>query len=483
MSNKRKKFIVLSLYLVSFFSVNIFNDTYAQAPKGTLQNLNISAPSLANNILGTSVTQPIAVYLPPSYNTSNKKFPVVYFLPGFGDQVSDWTSGTYQGFRVNTSMDQLISNKSVNEMIVVIVNGYNFLGGSFYVNSSVTGNWEEFVVNDIVGYIDGNYRTLQSRNSRAICGHSMGGFGALNLAMRHPDIFGAVYVLSPGLFAENGLQRCQLFKSESFIKQFITKETELNALSAENAFASFKSYIQNRYALGDWDTPFAYAYAAAFSPNPNKKAPFIDYPYSLSGTSVVVNSTLLKNFENGFGGLNEKVKTLKENLLSLKQITVDVGNYDEYQWIIEGSIYFSQLLTGEGIPHKLVTFSGGHQNKVRERIEQHLLPTLSKVLVYDSTATSVGSEGCRMPTNFKLQNYPNPFNPITKIQFDIPIAGFVSLKVYDLLGQEVAALLNEERVAGRYELNFDASKLYSGTYFIHLDVEEFKKTIKVLLMK
>jgi len=172
-----------------------------QTSTGTLVNPNIPAPSLAGNLLGTSTKQAIAVYLPPSYNTSSKKYPVIYFLGGFGDRVSDWTNGTYQGFKIHTSMDQLINLKSVNEMIVVIVSGYNFLGGSFYVNSSVSGNWEDFVINDVVGYIDTNYRTLQDKKFRAISGHSMGGFGALNLAMRHPDFFGAVYALSPGLFA------------------------------------------------------------------------------------------------------------------------------------------------------------------------------------------------------------------------------------------------------------------------------------------
>lgn len=70
----------------------------------------------------------------------------------------------------------------------------------------VTGNWEDFVINDVVNYVDQNFRTIQKVQARGIAGHSMGGFGALNIAMRHPDIFSCVYGMSPGLFDNNGLR-------------------------------------------------------------------------------------------------------------------------------------------------------------------------------------------------------------------------------------------------------------------------------------
>ena len=88
------------------------------------------------------------------------------------------------------------------------------------------------------------------------------------------------------------------------------------------------------------------------------------------------------------------------------------------------------------------------------------------------------------PISFTLsQNYPNPFNPTTTIQFDIPKASFVTLKVYNLLGQEVAALVNEKREAGRYEVEFDGSKLTSGVYFYRLQAGEYAETRKLLFMK
>ena len=89
-----------------------------------------------------------------------------------------------------------------------------------------------------------------------------------------------------------------------------------------------------------------------------------------------------------------------------------------------------------------------------------------------------------LPTDFVLQqNYPNPFNPTTIISFSIPSSTFTSLKVYDVLGNEVATLVNEEKPAGSYEINFNASSLSSGTYFYKLQAGSFMETKKMILLK
>ncbi|MFH0735697.1 MAG: T9SS type A sorting domain-containing protein [bacterium] len=82
-----------------------------------------------------------------------------------------------------------------------------------------------------------------------------------------------------------------------------------------------------------------------------------------------------------------------------------------------------------------------------------------------------------------IQNYPNPFNPSTTIKYSIPHSNIVTLKVYDVLGKEVANLVNEYKNAGSYEVNFDGSKLSSGTYFYQLKAGQFTETKKLLLLK
>jgi hypothetical protein len=89
-----------------------------------------------------------------------------------------------------------------------------------------------------------------------------------------------------------------------------------------------------------------------------------------------------------------------------------------------------------------------------------------------------------LPAQFELeQNYPNPFNPSTKIRFTIPEAGLVTLKVYNLLGQEVITLLNEEQTSGVYEVTFDAAQLPSGIYFYSINAGDFVATKKMILLK
>jgi hypothetical protein len=89
-----------------------------------------------------------------------------------------------------------------------------------------------------------------------------------------------------------------------------------------------------------------------------------------------------------------------------------------------------------------------------------------------------------LPAEFKLnQNYPNPFNPTTMISYQLPNANYISLKVFNLLGQEISTLINEEQSAGNYEVKFDASQLSSGTYIYKLDAGNFTSTKKMIVLK
>src|SRR5690606_28046345 len=110
---------------------------------------------------------------------------------------------------------------------------------------------------------------------------------------------------------------------------------------------------------------------------------------------------------------------------------------------------------------KVICFSGGPDGTVG-------IQTISNVI----------------PDKFSLQqNYPNPFNPTTKIKFDIPQNAKVSLNVYDVLGREVANLVNSQLIAGVYEYTFEGSAFSSGIYFYTLETENFKETKKMLLVK
>jgi hypothetical protein len=108
------------------------------------------------------------------------------------------------------------------------------------------------------------------------------------------------------------------------------------------------------------------------------------------------------------------------------------------------------------------------------------------IAMYDETGIVLGStpNTTSIPSTFTLnQNYPNPFNPVTKISFALPKAGFVTLKVYDLLGKEVSTLVNQEMNAGSYNVDFNGAKLSSGLYFYKLETNGFSSVKKMMLVK
>ena len=343
--------------------------TVAAAPTEPLRSMNrikIAAPSLANNLVGELAEHTIFVYLPPSYATSEKRYPVVYYLPGYGDT-------TMIGFRLPEGMDPLIESGQVEEMIVVVAGGDSEIGGSFYVNSPVTGNWEDYIVEDVVGYVDDNFRTLPQAESRGITGHSMGGFGALNIAMHHPDVFSAVYSMSPGLFDRDGLAESFMFADERIIANFVNYENELASLSVEDA--------QQRMLRSPQQ--FALAYGYAFAPNPDQHPPYFDYPYQEFNGELIRDDAVWAKWESGFGGIAEEAAQYKDNLLALKGIVVDYGIHDENQWIPKGSEYYGEQLSAEGIPVRVESYNGNHSNQLAVRIREHMLPFFSTLLTFE----------------------------------------------------------------------------------------------------
>jgi S-formylglutathione hydrolase FrmB len=160
---------------------------------GQLIQTRVHAVGLERNRLGDAADQVVHIYLPPSYQAAPmRRYPVLYLLHGYSGRPEEWTTNGYQGMSLQSVMDSLLRAGLTREMIVVVPNGRNRYLGSFYTNSPVTGNWDDYIAKELVAHVDASYRTIARRESRGIAGHSMGGYGAISLAMRHPDVFGAV---------------------------------------------------------------------------------------------------------------------------------------------------------------------------------------------------------------------------------------------------------------------------------------------------
>jgi enterochelin esterase-like enzyme len=335
------------------------------AAEPVIEDLTIAAPSLDGNLLGDRSEVKVSVQTPASYASDpSRHYPVVYFLAGF-DEAADVAP-------IGRELEQLVNIGQAPEMILVAVSGENALGGSFYVDSPVSGGWASAVVNDVVSGIDTRYRTLATPASRGIAGFSMGGYGALTLAFAHPDVFGAVYALSPGLFAPGGLAQSQMFSDPAVIADFVAGQAELAAMSAVDAPAQVMRSM-GRSA----DTRFSTAYGVAFAPDPDGPPPWIRYPFS--DPTGPPDPAAWALWENGFGGPALVAAENRDSLLALRGIVIDVGVYDEYTWIPPGCEYLHEQLDLAGVPNRLETFQGGH-GPVGPRARAVMFPFFTEAL-------------------------------------------------------------------------------------------------------
>lgn len=165
------------------------------AGHGQLLYITVHGAALEHNHVVDSPDREVAIYLPPNYDNTAQRYPVLYLLHGYTADDRSWMDPDYVG--LPGMMDRLIKRHAIAPMIVVMPNSFNRFAGSFYTNSELSGGWEDFIASDLIRYVDAHYRTLATVDSRGIAGHSMGGYGALRIGMQHPEVFSVAYGLSP----------------------------------------------------------------------------------------------------------------------------------------------------------------------------------------------------------------------------------------------------------------------------------------------
>lgn len=251
--------------------------------------------------------------------------------------------------------------------IIVTVSGLNFYSGSFFADSTTTGGWSTYVAEDVVAYVDEHFRTIPEREARGVAGHSMGGYGALDMAMRHSDVFGSVFALAPGLFDESGLSHSQMFNDDGHIRGMIALIDEARALGGEEGLSLLANPSSN----------FDIGYGMAFAPS--AEYPYLDYPFSIVDGELVRDDAVWALWEGGFGGIEAETIEFADAWGSLEGIHIDCGAADAYRWITEGCVFLDAQLTTAGIDHEYVVHPGDHGNNNRERIVDVMLPFFAEV--------------------------------------------------------------------------------------------------------
>lgn len=321
----------------------------------------VHSPGLENNLLGDSPHREVRMYLPPDYfENSGKRYPVVYLLHGFLADHDSWFEGLGTVLKINIEMilNHLIDEGLIEPMIVAAPNSHNKLLGSKYANSSTSGLWEDFITQDVISCVDSQFRTLASRESRGIGGLSMGGMGALKIAMKHPELFSVVYSNSGGILDFESVYL-------GYRKQALIDAPQHDPISfAEVLLDKYNAMLASSQAC-----------APAYAPNPDAPPFYGDFPLTAEGE--LIESTWLRWLEHDPLTI---LPDFTDNLNRMTGILLDWGDKDELRPSNES---FQGRLTALGINHSYEMYEGDHTNRVAERFSNAGFPFFSEHLVHE----------------------------------------------------------------------------------------------------
>jgi enterochelin esterase-like enzyme len=318
---------------------------------GTLERVTVHGDSLLGNLAGDSPDRLVSVYLPPGYAASPKRrYPVLYLLHGFTDSDDHWFGLAGKHFvDVPTAANNAFA-AGAREFIIVMPNAFTRYQGSMYSNSVVTGNWEAFVAQDLVTFVDAHYRTLAVRASRGLAGHSMGGYGTVRIGMKYPGVFSSLYSMSPCCMDANLQPAADVMQKAAMVR------TDADVQQA------------------DFLTKAMVASAAAWSPNPRNPPLYFDLPVK---DGQVVPDIVARWAANApLAMVHQYIPSLK----TYAAIAVDAGDQDV--GIAATVRTLDRVLTDYGIAHDAEIYEGDHVNRVAQRLETKVLPFFSAHLEF-----------------------------------------------------------------------------------------------------
>ena len=336
--------IVLGLSLSAFAQVKTeVPDVVPGAKPVTVEHIKIHGAALEGNLEGNAADRDVIVFLPPSYSTeSSRRYPVVYALHGYSIGAEQWTHEIHVPQTIEGAFAQ-----GAQDMIVVLPDSKTVHNGSMYSSSVTTGDFEEFIAHDVVAYIDAHYRTIAARTSRGLVGHSMGGYGATRIGMKHADVFGAVYIMSPCCLAARAARPAN---------QENEKTLEAVKTPADSAALPFMLRAQ-------------LASAAAWSPDPKNPPLYLDLP---TKDGVVQPDVIAKWAANApLAFIDQYIRNLRQ----YRAIAIDVGDQDGLR---AGAEKLHEVLDTYGIANTFDLYHGTHTSAVADRFQNHVLPFFSK---------------------------------------------------------------------------------------------------------
>jgi S-formylglutathione hydrolase len=317
---------------------------------GRVLRVKVHGTSLEGNLEGDSPDRDVSVYLPPGYASHpHRSYPVMYMLHGFTN-----TDLSYFGddpiADLDGIADRTISNGTARDMIIVTPNAMTVYGGSNYSSGATTGDWESFVSDDLVGYVDRHFRTIAQAKGRGLAGHSMGGFGAMRIGMKHPDVFSSLYIMSS----------CCI-------------DAKSNIPTTPEAMAAFEAFKErpDDYTEVPQSIRTAVAAAAAWAPAPDNPPLYFDSPVKDGKPQESVIARMTAN--RPLALVDQYINNLRK-----QHIAFDVGDQDTN--IRANLTEFDRVLTSYDVPHSFEVYPGNHVSGIPDRLEHDVLPFFAKKL-------------------------------------------------------------------------------------------------------
>jgi S-formylglutathione hydrolase FrmB len=347
-------FLIPLMLAGSTFSVaQVQTDVPAVIPGAkpvTVEHIKIHGQSLEGNLEGDAVDRDVFVFLPPSYaKEKRRRYPVVYALHGYSIGAEQWTHEIHVPQTIEGAFAE-----GAKEMIVVLPDSKTIHNGSMYSSSVTTGNFERFIYHDMVEYIDAHYRTIPDRLSRGLVGHSMGGYGASRIGMKHPDVFGVLYIMSPCCMSPRAM-----------VPSNPDNEKALEAVRTPEDSAKLPFLLRAQLAT-----------AAAWSPDPKSPPLYLDLPTKDGVPQPDVLARWTANAPLAF------VDQYIDNLRQYRAISMDVGDQDGLR-VDAGKLH--DILDKYGIANDFEIYHGTHTSAVSDRFQNHVMPFFSKNLCFTST--------------------------------------------------------------------------------------------------
>lgn len=312
----------------------------------TVERIKVHSAAIEGNLEGNSADRDVIVVLPPDYaRNRTRRYPVVYALHGYSIGADQWTKEIH----VPASVEGAFA-RGVPPMILVFPDSKTMHNGSMYSSSQTVGDFERFVSHDLIAAIDARYRTIPRREARGLAGHSMGGYGTTRIGMKHADMYGAIYMMSPCCLSPRMMARPEG-----------TDEKLLTSLASPADSVKL-----------NWGQRAMLAASAAWSPNPKNPPLYLDLPVKDGKMRDDITAKWLANTPLAF--VDQYVTPLR----SYRAIALDVGSQDGLKGDAQA---LHDAFDRYGIAHSFEIYDGDHVNRIGVRFQDKVLPFFGRSLV------------------------------------------------------------------------------------------------------